>query len=329
MDTVVLDGTEYLKASSAAKQFGYTPDYIGQLCRGKKVDARLVGRTWFVNPDSLVDHKKSKYSKQKKSKLKNSDFLKKTKTISVVPVIKNKTMKSLSNLVSDAKSSDSRKLKVKYELDDESLLPTITKRVIAPPKMIRIEQADAQKVKVNGKKKTFNFKPSALPEVSMSGQIDVKPVKEDSSDNLKNIAKPEDINKKEVDTRLKKSTITKPSKMTGVKPTPSSVSDKLSAKKIDNKSPVVQGDNTKLLNNDYTTIQTKKTELKFSPESVAKVQNVKISTAVIFSPLIATVLALVIVTALFSASSKTLVSESSYHTSIVIQVANLLEVLQN
>lgn len=65
MDTVVLDGVQYLKVAVAAKQFDYTPDYLGQLCRAGKLDARLVGRTWFVNPDSVAAHKSNTYRGEK------------------------------------------------------------------------------------------------------------------------------------------------------------------------------------------------------------------------------------------------------------------------
>jgi len=69
MKTLVIDGVEFLKASEAAKQFGYTSDYVGQLCRGGKVAAQLVGRSWYVNIDSLTTHRKARYrSSQKKTK---------------------------------------------------------------------------------------------------------------------------------------------------------------------------------------------------------------------------------------------------------------------
>ena len=38
--------------------FGYTQDYIGQLCRGEKIDARRIGRTWYVCEKSILEHKK-------------------------------------------------------------------------------------------------------------------------------------------------------------------------------------------------------------------------------------------------------------------------------
>lgn len=69
MKTLVLEGKEFVKAQEAAKEYGYTSDYIGQLCRSGKIDAQLVGRTWYVTLESLYKHKKSRYrSSQKKTK---------------------------------------------------------------------------------------------------------------------------------------------------------------------------------------------------------------------------------------------------------------------
>ena len=69
MKSLILDGKEYIKASKAAKDHGYTSDYIGQLCRAEKIEAELVGRTWYVNLDSLLKHRKTRYrSSQKKTK---------------------------------------------------------------------------------------------------------------------------------------------------------------------------------------------------------------------------------------------------------------------
>lgn len=69
MKTLQLDGVEYVKASEAAKAHGYTSDYVGQLCRGGKIKAELVGRSWYVNIESLLKHRKNRYrSNQKKTK---------------------------------------------------------------------------------------------------------------------------------------------------------------------------------------------------------------------------------------------------------------------
>ena len=61
MEVVIFEGKEYTKASVLAARFRYTSDYLGQLCRGKKVDARLVGRAWYINLDSLNHHRDGRY----------------------------------------------------------------------------------------------------------------------------------------------------------------------------------------------------------------------------------------------------------------------------
>lgn len=53
-----LDGKMFISSERAAKFGGYTKDYVGQLCRGGKLEARMVGRSWYVSIDSLVEHKK-------------------------------------------------------------------------------------------------------------------------------------------------------------------------------------------------------------------------------------------------------------------------------
>lgn len=57
MDTVVLDGKKYIKAAKAADEAGYTADYVGQLCRKDKLDAVVIGKTWYVREGELAAHK--------------------------------------------------------------------------------------------------------------------------------------------------------------------------------------------------------------------------------------------------------------------------------
>lgn len=57
MDEVEISGRRYIKASIAAKKMGYASDYIGQLCRAGKIDGKRIGRTWYVDADSLVAHR--------------------------------------------------------------------------------------------------------------------------------------------------------------------------------------------------------------------------------------------------------------------------------
>ncbi|MBC8464897.1 MAG: helix-turn-helix domain-containing protein [Parcubacteria group bacterium] len=50
---IFLDGKNYITASEAARLTGYTNDYIGQLCRGGKVEGKVIGRTRYVCRESL------------------------------------------------------------------------------------------------------------------------------------------------------------------------------------------------------------------------------------------------------------------------------------
>lgn len=58
MDELTLKGERYISSKRAAEMTGYTKDYVGQLCRAEKIDARLVGRNWYVNERSIFAHKK-------------------------------------------------------------------------------------------------------------------------------------------------------------------------------------------------------------------------------------------------------------------------------
>ncbi|MCX6715643.1 MAG: hypothetical protein NT077_01340 [Candidatus Taylorbacteria bacterium] len=57
-DLVEIEGKHYISSSRAAEISKYSKDYIGQLCRGKKIDSRLIGRSWYVNEESLMSHKR-------------------------------------------------------------------------------------------------------------------------------------------------------------------------------------------------------------------------------------------------------------------------------
>jgi hypothetical protein len=57
MDAVTLDSKTYIASKRAAVEFGYTQDYVGQLCRAGHVDARRVGNQWYVFPESLHAYK--------------------------------------------------------------------------------------------------------------------------------------------------------------------------------------------------------------------------------------------------------------------------------
>lgn len=53
------DGEKFISSSRGASITGYNKDYIGQLCRDGKVSGKLVGRSWFVSENALLEHKNS------------------------------------------------------------------------------------------------------------------------------------------------------------------------------------------------------------------------------------------------------------------------------
>ena len=56
MDDLVLNGRKYISSKRASEITGYAKDYIGQLARSGKLDAKRFGRAWYVNEDDLRRH---------------------------------------------------------------------------------------------------------------------------------------------------------------------------------------------------------------------------------------------------------------------------------
>ena len=198
MDTVVLDGVEYITAASAAKKFKYTSDYVGQLCRAKKIDARLVGRAWFVNPTSLVAYKQNVHNEvtSTSTSTDNKDIHKvaiaivqkpdketasKAQRTSVGAVIKSKTFKAFADQAASLPDSGERKLHVTYERDQEQLMPVIHRKHTRPAKTIRIENAGAQKIRISGGKQHTTYKADEIPSFALSGKLKVEPLLEADS----------------------------------------------------------------------------------------------------------------------------------------------------
>lgn len=107
MEEISVNGENYVKASVLAKNFGYTPDYIGQLCRAEQVKCTLVGRSWYVNEESLREHRKGRY---RSSSAKSKEHLR-------------KVVEDQSSSPSQIKSS----MTMKYETDEKELFPVLNK----------------------------------------------------------------------------------------------------------------------------------------------------------------------------------------------------------
>src|SRR3989338_4086292 len=56
MTGIKIEEEKFIPSRDASKLSGYDPDYIGQLCRGGKLECKRVGRIWFINEKSLVGH---------------------------------------------------------------------------------------------------------------------------------------------------------------------------------------------------------------------------------------------------------------------------------
>ncbi len=333
---MVLDGIEYVKAAEAAKEFRYTSDYVGQLCRSKKIAARLVGRTWYVNLDSLLKHKKNRHSKDRKTATEQgikttppvAPVISKSSVRRVVePVLKSKTVKRLQ--VDSKTSPNERILKVTYEPDEEALLPTITKRILPKPKKLRVDPAGAKKVRVSGKRSAHLFKAGELPEVALSGTLKIAEIEAetetpDLSNNKQNKAISEKTENKTKSADEKKTKKVQVQLSRIQLPHTSESGSKTVERPVAFKTPIANKNESLAdheLAPDLSTIST------FTPNSVRE-QVAPVSPLVAYAPLVTTLAAILIVIAIFSASSAVTVSpDEIYRSEIVLQVANLLEVL--
>lgn len=171
MDTVNVNGIAYRKASLLAKEFKYTSDYLGQLCRARKVDCQLIGRSWYINPGSLVNHKNSRYLKENnlpnKKTFKYNVEINKSR-INVEPHLKNNVIKILDSKTKNFNNRINWK-PVKYEPDEGDLLPAMVEK----DARIKIDLAGAKKLKVQGSDTKVEMRTDELPVVALKGGIEV------------------------------------------------------------------------------------------------------------------------------------------------------------
>lgn len=169
MEVLILDGKSYVKASKAAKELGYATDYVGQLCRGGKVDAHLIGRTWYVNQKELGSHKTEK---KRTSRVKAREYAKKA--------IEEHRMKNAET------HNHYKNIAIQYESDEGSLIPEPRKQLSIQKEgrksnVERVEQADDLEVFHEGEK------------VHMSGELSVVDVTENPVDEETTVLHPSNI----------------------------------------------------------------------------------------------------------------------------------------
>jgi hypothetical protein len=111
MEVLTLNGRTYVKASKAARDLGYASDYVGQLCRSGSVDAHLVGRTWYVNPDTLGAHR---MEKKRNARVKAREHAR-------------KSIEEARSLRVQQDTKSFKNIAIRYEGDAEELIPEVRK----------------------------------------------------------------------------------------------------------------------------------------------------------------------------------------------------------
>lgn len=167
MEVLILDGKSYVKASKAAKELGYATDYVGQLCRGGKVDAHLIGRTWYVNKEELSTHK---VEKKRISRVKAREYAKKS-------IEEHRVAHSVKT------QNTYKHIAIQYEHDDEVLIPDTKKKLgvraeLSGNARFATDEGDEMQVLNKGEK------------VRMSGAIPITDVNEDAIDHETTVLHP-------------------------------------------------------------------------------------------------------------------------------------------
>lgn len=130
MEVLTLNGQKYVKASKAARDLGYASDYVGQLCRKGTVDAHLVGRTWYVNPETLGAHR---VEKKRNARVKAREHARRS-----IEEAKSLRVKDATKSYTD--------VAIRYENDSEELIPEVRKVAIESyqEKVERVEEPHSE-----------------------------------------------------------------------------------------------------------------------------------------------------------------------------------------
>jgi len=170
---------EYVKASDIAKKFRYTQDYVGQLCRGDKIDARLVGRVWYINSESVTEYRKTKHTTQKQlASVSRSVAIKTTKS-KVEPVVRPKTARNLPGTGLTRADNRSADLRASYSSDAVSIIPILHNKGAIPKTLTAQSAAEPVqskpviiKIRRQSKKPT-HYVTEKTPEITLQSKLHV------------------------------------------------------------------------------------------------------------------------------------------------------------
>jgi hypothetical protein len=216
METILDNGVTYVKATALAKKYRYTTDYIGQLCRSGKVDAKLIGRAWFVNEASINNHKSDRYSAVRSSEKMINKSLVSDRAVHPValrrevrPVLSKSAHRSILQTAEPKTYNFEARGAARvstYHQDNEMLEPATTPhKVVVTPEITEPENdGKTHKISVSlGEKASRKLAFEELPEVTLRGDLTV-----DSLDDPEFFAEVEPVRSEQI--QFAPQSITKP-----------------------------------------------------------------------------------------------------------------------
>ncbi|OHA30752.1 MAG: hypothetical protein A3B11_02050 [Candidatus Taylorbacteria bacterium RIFCSPLOWO2_01_FULL_44_26] len=141
---IIIEGKIFISARQAAEITKYATDYIGQLSRAGKINARMIGRTWFVDQQSLLNYKNHI---DPESSIPNNYQISDLQNPHSSPSQTNQNVPA----------SQSAQTGLTYLSDDRELLPNLNKK-------IPVEAQSIPPIKKSAEKSIFNKTISAIRE---------------------------------------------------------------------------------------------------------------------------------------------------------------------
>ena len=172
MEVLSVGGKDYVKASVIARDLGYTADYVGQLCRSRKVNAKLVGRSWYVDRNSIHLHKTNRY---RSTQAKTKESLREEIEVVHTP---DRGFKIPLHISQGEKVLVKKPSYASYSDDPADLIPVISK---TSSQNLEVKLADAQPVSISSKGNEFIFETPKLPEIKFKGSIPVTGLEDEDS----------------------------------------------------------------------------------------------------------------------------------------------------
>ncbi len=133
---------KFISASRASQETGYAQDYIGQLCRGKRIPARRIGKSWYVDRAALLEHKKKHPRKNRKEEVVREKVF--TPQFAPQTVIPSGTSQD-----EQIEPRPYLQYEIRYEDDDRPIIPVLTRELIKPIEVKEIKEVPVVKKEIS------------------------------------------------------------------------------------------------------------------------------------------------------------------------------------